>query len=246
MPVGEKFLLFRNFPAEIRDSICVFVFEETDPQPYQYRTKRSPPLRKGPKLGLLNVSKQTNEEATHILYSKATFHISTEDDLDSFMFDPLRSIPSNEPTFYGSRHLIRYLSICFIPETVDFASLQTRMRAMCGGSVPFKSQRSREMNTIEKDQTRVQWANAAHIIKNLPGSSLVTLTLDVEGAFCPQWCCRSTHVIPRYFENLIKRKGLTISGKGLLPASNGDHRDEDRVPRRAFPEIGGETIAQVG
>lgn len=211
-----------NFPWEIRNSIYRFVLlPESDVYLYKYASSRGRKTRSRPGLAILSTNRQINQEATAVLYSKATFHLQTGFDFITFMSDAInRDMTIALPTAHShpSRHLIRHLHLAFVPERLTEENLRARAKTNWEDPVfqeMSRVQRHTEIHDSEVEETWQAWRTAAKAAEVLAGLGLKTLMLDVEQAFCPHGCCRLLEELAQLFEWLAKAEGVEFEVKGL-------------------------------
>lgn len=208
--------------GELRNRIYELVLLEDDKvYPFDYKpcSCNCPKYnRQAPCISLLRVNKQINAEATEILYSSVTFHLTTGYALMRFMAVGelcMYGTPNSKHVF-SSRHLIRSLHLKVVPEYIPNEVHSSRMLE-CWADPIFqtitKKQRAQIIHQNYREVCQMVWTNAGKVVTEMKGLNL--LSIDVEQAFCPSGCCRMVGHVLKSFQGLKKKDGfkITISGE---------------------------------
>ena len=209
-------------PGEIRNRIYRLVLNpEKLCHPYRYHAHNCGCPNWNhlpPQVQLLRVSKQVQKEATTLLYGESTFYLCTGYDAMMFMANVDHCCENHVPTpenLFRSRHLIRELSLCIIPEYASQPMQAQRVQDFwadpdfCSLS---KRRRIEILHAHECYRTVSVWRDLGRLLAQL--EALEVLTLDVEQAFCPYGCCRLTRSVINSFRDIYLLK--TAKSRRLL------------------------------
>lgn len=215
-------------PREVRDNIFHhLLFSQKDMYPYDYATPEnksrcSHHQKTPPDLAITLVNKLFYAEATTILYSRATFHLKTGILFPQF-FGPIYRHSDNgwrhplllQKDVFPSRHLIRKLTIEFVPEHVPLGAIK-HMWAEHDFSELSGHGRKEHLHYLACGANLEAWQDMFKIVRGLPGIKHVVV--DIEGMMCAHGCCRLAFDAEEVFGVGLKKGGLRFGVKGQLRA----------------------------
>ncbi len=212
-----------TIPGEIRNRIyeLLLIFESVDAYNCAPCCVACPPREEIPYVPILRVNRQTNKEASALLYSTSTFIISTGRDLIRFMSKPedyCLYTPATET--FPTRAAIRSLELRFVADYIPTIYHEERMRELWqnqGFGEQSRKQRAKHLHDLDRNSSQAVWLVAGELLRMLDG--LKVLTINLEQAFCPEGCCRLVKDVVRSLRKFRHKSGLEIKVKGNLDDS---------------------------